>query len=520
MPTDTHAQPASEYVSDVPYDRTFVHQLTPSGLRLAAALNGVTPPPEDDFDYLDLGSGPGDTLVGLAAANPRARFVGVDISPEYVAFANELARKGGVTNVRFLERDFEALDHEELPPFDFVATHGVFSWISPAKRAALLELSKNKLKRGGLFYVGYNALPGWSAIEPLRRLMLDFSANVEGSTLDRARAGFGLVQRLAEAGASYVSSHTTAKQMLALMQQAGLPYVVHEYFHAYWNPMYFADVAREMTAHDLEFVGQLPLALNVRELALPPALKEIAKPAPDRIAYETMKDFALNEMFRSDIFVRGGAPPAETAKRAYFEGTPFGTTTTLEQIRRNVKLPVYTLDYTGPVYEAILGEIDAGAASATELAARPKTAQLGVTRIGDCLQNLALGGQVVPMRPATPGASKEGRYRVPLAYNRFVLEDVLTGGGSPRALMSPTSGASLPVTLLDMLCLHLLTAVEQPARGSWLRKFSHQKTPRLTLGDRTITDGDDLVRTVTRHIDVLVAKGLPKLVELGIAEPA
>jgi SAM-dependent methyltransferase len=91
-------------VSDVPYDRTFVHQLTPSGLRLAAALNGVTPPPEDDFDYLDLGSGPGDTLVGLAAANPRARFVGVDISPEYVAFANELARKGGVTNVRSTTR--------------------------------------------------------------------------------------------------------------------------------------------------------------------------------------------------------------------------------------------------------------------------------------------------------------------------------------------------------------------------------------------------------------------------------
>ncbi len=522
----TRAPASPEYVSDVAYDRSFVQQLTPSTLRLAAALNGVVPPPEDDFDYLDLGSGPGDTLVALAAANPRARFVGVDIGPEYVAFATELARRAGVTNVRFLERDFEGLGGDDLPSFDFIATHGVLSWISPAKRAAVLELARTRLKPGGLFYVGYNALPGWSAIEPLRRLMLDFSADVKGTTLDRARAGFGVVQKLALAGAKYVSSHSTAKQMLALMQQAGLSYVVHEYFHAHWNPMYFADVAREMSAHGLDFVGQLPLALNVRELALPPALKEIAKTAPDRIAYETMKDFAVNEMFRSDVFVKTSAPPAEVNVRAYFERAPFGTTTTLAQISRSVKLPIYTLDYTGAVYDAILAAIDKGAATAGELAGLPSLAGIGVKRIGDCLQNLALGGQVVPMRRAAPSESAprsvdpNARPTVPLAYNRNVLEDVVTGGGSPSTLACPTTGGGLPVTLLDALCLHLLTAVEPKGRAAWLRKFSHQKKPRLNIGDRQITDGDEMVRVVTRQIDVLVTHALPKLVELGIAATA
>src|SRR5580698_3860449 len=101
MPNDPRAMPAPdapEYVLDVPYERTFVHQLTPSALRLAAALNGVAPPPEDDFDYLELGAAHGDTLIALAAANPRARFVGVDINAAQVAFANDLAARSGVTN--------------------------------------------------------------------------------------------------------------------------------------------------------------------------------------------------------------------------------------------------------------------------------------------------------------------------------------------------------------------------------------------------------------------------------------
>ena len=50
--------------------------------------------------------------------------------------------------------------------------------------------------------------------------------------------------RLADSGAAYFASHPTAKSMLALMQKGGLPYVAHEYFHADWQPMYFADVAR------------------------------------------------------------------------------------------------------------------------------------------------------------------------------------------------------------------------------------------------------------------------------------
>ena len=49
--------------------------------------------------------------------------------------------------------------------------------VSPAKRSALLAFADRMLRPGGLLYVSYDALPGWAAVEPLRRLMLDGSAD-------------------------------------------------------------------------------------------------------------------------------------------------------------------------------------------------------------------------------------------------------------------------------------------------------------------------------------------------------
>src|SRR5208283_3700722 len=122
---------------------------------------------------------------------------------------------------------------------------------------------------GGLLYVSYNALPGWASVEPLRQLMLDRGAAVGGSSLERARAGLAFAKTLRDAGAAYFAGNPAANEMLGTMESAGLAYVVHEYLHAHWVPMYFTQVASEMAASGLHFVGQLPLYLNYRDLAIP-----------------------------------------------------------------------------------------------------------------------------------------------------------------------------------------------------------------------------------------------------------
>lgn len=511
------AAPGEEdYVTDVPYARTFIDLLAPPTLRLVAALNGYAAPSGDDFDYCELGSGSGDTAVTLAAANPRARFVGVDFSASQVAFARELARRGAVGNARFVERDFEELAAEDLPSFDFIAAHGVFSWVSPAKRAAVTAFARDKLKPGGLFFVSYNALPGWAAIAPLRRFMLEQTEGARGSTIDRARRGIAIAQRLSDAGGVYFTNHPTARSMLGLMTRAGLPYVAHEYFHQQWEPMYFTDVARAMAAHDLHYVGQVPLYLNFRELTMAPGLAELAAGAKDRVAFEGLKDFAINEFFRSDVYIKGASSPSDAASRRYLDTTPFGTAYTSEPIRRELRLPHASIAFTGPLYDALLFEIAAGASASADLARRPPLAAFGSRQIGDALKTLALGGQVIPMAPRAAPPARDPR-RVVHPFNRAVLEEGLSQG-RPLVLASPVSRTGVMLSVLDALCVRLWADVPEPEREAWVRDLVARQPLRLVVRDERIDDREHVVRAVLDELGRFSAHGARKLAELGILD--
>jgi len=373
-----------------------------------------------------------------------------------------------------------------------------------------------RLKPGGLFYVSYNAMPGWAAMEPLRRLMLEHTARTRGSTLDKAREAVDYVQRLADCGAGYFTSHPTVKSMVVLMKAAGLPYVVHEYFNAHMQPFYFGEVSAWMATRGLAFVGQVPLYLNVRELATPPSVRKLAETVRDRAAFEALKDVANNEMFRSDVYVKGKGERTESETRFYFEGTPFGTMTASANLRREAKFSQYTVDYKTPVYDAVLPAIAERAATAMELAQRPALVSLGQSRVGDALRNLVLGGQVVPMRAQDYAAAGGKRHRVRLPFNAGAIEDALRDEGA-LVLASPTTGAGIHVSLLEAIALRAFTDSGEPA--AWLASFASKRAMPVTVGDRKIKDAAELVRAVNKELERIVAT-LPKLVELGILEAA
>jgi SAM-dependent methyltransferase len=512
----------AEYVTDVAYLRNFVEDLSPSRLRIAAALNGFAPPPARDFDYCELGSGNGDTTATLAAAYPDARFVGVDVNPEHTAFAAGLAQRGGLGNVRFLERDFADLGREDLPAFDFITAHGVLSWVSPAKRRALLDFAAAKLKPGGLLYVSYNALPGWAVLEPLRRLMLDSAAGVPGTSLDRARHALAQAKLLSEAGAGYFTENPAARSMLETMTKTGLSYVTHEFFHAHWCPMYFADVAREMAAGGLYFVAELPLYLNYRDLALPPALGELFKGVDNRVVFESLKDFAVNEFFRRDVYVKGQAACSEAATLAYLDSTAFAAPAGV--VPRDVRLPHYTLSFVGPVFDALIPALAESAATVSELARRPALAAFGVPRIRSSVLRLALAEKIAPMLGATLpavtlGALGAPRYRVPLAYNRAILEQRLSSKNLV-ALASPVAGTGIVLSMMEAVGVHLLTAVEPGGREAWLRRFVAESPLKLSDGDRPIADKEEQLRVLAEQVEGLRVRRLPELLRLGILAEA
>jgi SAM-dependent methyltransferase len=512
---------SGEYITDVPYVRCFVADLSPLTLRLVAALNGFPPPRSNDFDYCELGSAHGDTTATLAAAYPRARFLGVDINPEHIASANTLASEGGLGNATFLERDFEDLAGENIPPLDFIAAHGVLSWVGPAKRKALIDFASARLKHGGLLYVGYNALPGWAAIEPLRQLIVDRGAAVGGSSLARAREGLAFAKLLRDAGAAYFAANPAAGEMLATMEKSGLSYIAHEYLHAHWVPMYFTQVAAEMAEKDLYFVGQLPLHLNYRDLAIPAPQAGIFKNVSDRITFETLKDYATNQFFRRDVFIKGKVSRDEAAATAYLETVPFAASAADGSFLRDVRLPHHTLHFAGAIFDALFPALAAGATSVEELSRQPALSPFGPARVRDAVMRLALAGQVSPTIEAMPSARPAAptvldRLRVPSAYNRMMLRE--TSGGHPIVLASAAFGTGVPLAMVDAVALRLLTEIPAVEWRGWIASFVRSQSFTLKVEDRTIENEEERVRVLLAQIEPFRVKWLPRLIAMGIVE--
>ncbi len=503
-----------EYVLDVLYDRTFVPDLAPSRMRLVAALNGFAPPPSRDFDYLELGAGQGLTTVTLAAACPRARFVGVDLNPEHIAAANRAASSGEVHNVKFVQADFEELAESPIGTFDYVGAHGVLSWIGEQKRGALIDVVKRRLKTGGLFYASYNALPGWAAVEPLRRLIADRAATLEGDTLSRAKQALAYARQLADAGALYFANNPAARATLATMEQMGPAYVVHETMHAHWVPMYFAELARELAEADLHFVGQLPLHLNYRDLAVPAGVADVLAKVTDRASFEGLKDYALNEFFRCDVYVKGRAPRSDLVTEAYLDSTPMGAID--DGPRREVKLPHHTLSFNGAIFDVLLTLFTQRAWSVDELVKVPQLAEFEPSRVRAAVLQLTLSNQLAPMLRG-PARTPKSSLRIPSAYNRAVLARPLSTE-APVVLVSEVLGNGISLPMLEAVSLRLLTEVDKSDWRRWLVELSARQPFRVESKGQSIEGDEDRVHAVLEQTERFATHRLPRMIQLGIVE--
>jgi SAM-dependent methyltransferase len=108
----------------------------------------------------------------MAAAYPEGVFVGVDLMPDHIYMSQRFADRLGLDNIKFLQGDL--LDVDSVVPqlasvgivhgsCDYVAAHGIFTWVDEKVQESLLKLATHSLKAGGYFYCSYNTYPGWLA---------------------------------------------------------------------------------------------------------------------------------------------------------------------------------------------------------------------------------------------------------------------------------------------------------------------------------------------------------------------
>lgn len=157
-------------VADIDRPFGYYSELNPQRLRLDFLNTGLQFPTVGTACELGFGQG---MSVSLHAAASVVQWFGTDVNPANTQFAQQLTDVSA-TNAQIFEQAFvEFCNRTDLPDFDYIALHNVWSWMSDENRAVIVDFLRRKLKVGGVVYVSYNTQAGCAAMMPLRDLLAD-----------------------------------------------------------------------------------------------------------------------------------------------------------------------------------------------------------------------------------------------------------------------------------------------------------------------------------------------------------
>ena len=466
------------YVTDTVYTTQFYRETTPIWLSTVAMLLGHrTPDLGRPFRYADLGCGNGLTALVVAATCPHAEIWGFDFNPAHVEFASDIAARAGLTNARFVEQSFEALaagaGADAPPPFDFMVSHGVLSWISAANRRHLIGAFGRYLRPGGLAYVSYNTAAGAAAVGPLRTLMR-LAADATPGRSDLAVPGIlDLVDRLRQGGALYFQTNGTLDARLRDMRAQNPRYVAHEYLNREWHPLMFADVADAMDEAKCAFIGSATLSENIEATSVPFGVAGLLAEAKTQRLRETIRDLGSAQSFRRDIYRRGALPALPGEQQARLDG--FRLASTGHAIGDDVTINTALGPLTGraDLYKPLLERLQAGPATLPDLM---RTLPFSAAEVLQAATLLLGAGFAHPMLPAPVTQAAEARTR---ALNQ-VIGKLNSNGGEITALAAASMGTAISCDVMETLVVSALLDGTPPA------DLAAQTLARLSLGGRNM----------------------------------
>jgi len=505
------------YVADIGYTFGYYTELNPQRLRLPFLYQKLAPP--DVGTACELGFGQGMS-VNLHAAASDTKWNGTDFNPSQAAFAQHLARESG-SQADLTDQAFEQFcARTDLPDFDYIGLHGIWSWISDTNRAVIVDFIARKLKVGGVLYISYNTQPGWAAMVPLRDLLTEHS-NVMGSSgqgvVPRIDAALEFADRLMATNPHYAKANPQVAERLQKLKGQDRNYLAHEYFNRDWLPMPISRMAEWLTPAKLSYACSANLLDHVDAIHLTVEQQALIAGIPDPLFRQTVRDFCVNQQFRKDYWVKGprklsGIAQVETlrAQRVLLVMARADV-----PLKANSALGAATLheNIYGPILDALadhrprsLAELEQSVADKSINFAQVVQALMVLNGIGavDMLQDPAVAARAEPRTTKLNAfLCEHSRGSTELSY----LASTLTGGGvtvdrfQQLFLLARRNGARNPADW---------------ARFTW--KILEAQGQRLQKDGVAIESAEENLAMLTTKANLFVEKQLPILAALGIAK--
>jgi SAM-dependent methyltransferase len=508
---------SSGYVRDIPYTSSFYRELAPEYLRFVVLANAFhAPNTGGGATYCELGCGQGFGTALLAASNPGMRFWGLDFNPAQISNARRLAAETGLTNVTFEDWSFEqALGYlAELPKFDLISLHGIYSWVSPEVRRSVVEFIEHTLKPGGLVYVSYNSMPGWAAVAPLQRLMREHAERHPDRSDFQVAGATEFASKVQEFGALYFKQNAAVGIRFEKIRDMNRTYLAHEYMNDHWNPLYHVDVAHEMEKARLAYACSATISENVDDICIPATMMSLVQGTRDRSWQETLKDYASNKQFRRDVFLRGVSQVSGVELAQITMDMRFALIVPRSEVKFSFTGPLGQVQGQEEIYRPIADALAEKPQSMGELARIPQLVGRPWAVILQALSLLVHAGHVHPLSTESRGKSAE----LAKTFNRVVARRILRGDGL-SFLAAPAIGTGIPVSYADVLGMRAVqenskATPSQIASESWV--FMQQAGQRLVKDGVALQTREETLPELEAQLTTFFSERLPLWRSLGV----
>jgi SAM-dependent methyltransferase len=504
------------YVAEIDYTYGYYEELNPQRLLVPFLNVGLQPP--QVVTACELGYGQGIS-ANLHAAASGARWYGTDFNPAHAAFAQSLATIAGSGAELFDQSFAEFCARSDLPEFDFIGLHGIYSWVSRENQAVIVDFVRRRLKVGGVLYLGYNAQPGYAATAPLQHLLARH-AEVMGApgrgVIARIDGALEFADKLLAATPLFALANPPVPERLRQIKEQNRQYLAHEYLNRYWRPLWFAELAEQLAPAKMTYACSAIYLDHINTLNLTVEQHSLLGEITDPVFRQTIRDFIINQQFRRDYWVKGARRVPQLELAEVIRGLKIILATPRTDVALIATGSLGPRDMAPNIYNAVLGALadgDAKAIGAIEQAVRPAGLRLGT--VYEAVMVLAGKGDLAIVQDEAAQAGAKTRTD---RLNLHLLEKA-RGSADVNYLASPVTGGGIPAGRFHQLFLLGLRQSRQGAddlaRFAW--EILAMQGQRVVKDNKPLdTEADNLTELAVQAREFL-DKRLPTLRKLQIA---
>lgn len=314
----------SQTYDDVPYDSRPISVANVNRIAAIAHLFGMTPTSPAKCRVLELGCASGGNLLPMALAFPESQFVGFDLSKVQIEEGIKIATAVGTPNIELRVQNIFDID-ESIGEFDYIITHGVYSWVPQVVRDKILQVCARHLTPNGVAYVSYNTKPGWGAKSAIREMM-QHHARRFNSPREQVQQARMLVDFLAQTASPADGHFAKAVQAEAkILQNSGDAYIYHEHLSPINDSFFFHDFLAHAQTNNLRYLADMHFQTSTTSLLPTKVMDILRRMCPTETEFEQYSDFVFGRTFRCSLLTRTDAQFSGTLQRAALKQLHFYT---------------------------------------------------------------------------------------------------------------------------------------------------------------------------------------------------